>query len=64
MDIRSIEGTKPVEEHAGTVPVWWLYKPREMFEETAGGYPELISEFEVKGGGKVHSHSHPTYEFY
>ena len=25
---------------------------------------ELVSEFEVKGGEKVHPHQHPTYEFY
>jgi len=64
MDVRSIEGVPPADEHAGTVPVWWLIKPREMFEQTSGGYLELVSEFEVKGGGKVHPHSHPTYEFY
>jgi len=64
MDIRSIEGTLPIEEHAGTVPVWWLFKPREMFAETDGGFLELVSEFEIKGGGKVNPHSHPTYEFY
>lgn len=23
-----------------------------------------MSEFEVKGGGEVHPHKHPTYEFY
>jgi quercetin dioxygenase-like cupin family protein len=64
MDIRSIEDIPPEDEHAGTVPVWWLFKPREMFEETVGGHLELVSEFEVKGGGKVNPHSHPTYEFY
>jgi len=64
MDIRSIEGTPPVGEHAGTVPVWWLVDPREMYEQTVGGHLELVSEFEVKGGGKVNPHSHPTYEFY
>jgi quercetin dioxygenase-like cupin family protein len=64
MDIRSIEGTPPSEEHAGTVPVWWLVKPREMFEDTVGGHLELVSEFEIRGGGKVNPHNHPTYEFY
>jgi quercetin dioxygenase-like cupin family protein len=64
MDVRSIEQTPPIEEHAGTVPVWWLVKPREMFEETSGGHLELVSEFEIKGGGKVNPHNHPTYEFY
>jgi quercetin dioxygenase-like cupin family protein len=64
MDIRSIEGTAPEIEHAGSVAVWWLFKPREMFEETDGGYLELVSEFEVKGGKKVNPHQHPTYEFY
>ena len=64
MDIRSIEQVPPSPEHQGTVPVWWLFKPREMKEATAGGYLELVSEFEVMGGGEVHPHQHHTYEFY
>jgi quercetin dioxygenase-like cupin family protein len=64
MDVRSIEQEPPNEEHAGTVPVWWLVKPREMFDETSGGHLELVSEFEIKGGGKVNPHNHPTFEFY
>jgi quercetin dioxygenase-like cupin family protein len=64
MDIRSIINIVPAVEHAGSVIVWWLFKPREMFEETNGGYLELVSEFEIKGGGKVNPHKHPTYEFY
>ncbi len=64
MDIRSIEQKKPSIEHEGTTPVWWLFDPREMFEETVGGHLELVSEFEIKGGGKVNPHSHPTFEFY
>jgi hypothetical protein len=64
MDIRSIEQVPPSPEHQGTVPVWWLFKPREMREETLGGHLELVSEFEVVGGGEVHPHSHPTFEFY
>ena len=34
MDIRSIEDVPASPEHQGTVPVWWLFKPREMREET------------------------------
>ena len=64
MDIRSIEKRVPSQEHQGTVPVWWLSNPREMYDETVGGHLELVSEFEIKGGGKVNPHSHPTYEFY
>jgi quercetin dioxygenase-like cupin family protein len=64
MDIRSIEAKQPVDEHMGTVPVWWLFNPREMYPETVGGHLELVSEFEIKGGGKVNPHSHPTFEFY
>lgn len=64
MDIRSIEQVPASPEHQGTVPVWWLYKPREMKQATLGGYLELVSEFEVMGGGEVHPHKHPTYEFY
>ncbi len=64
MDIRSIEDNAPSIEHEGTVPVWWLFKPREMFDATVGGHLELVSEFEIKGGGKVNPHSHPTFEFY
>jgi quercetin dioxygenase-like cupin family protein len=64
MDVRSIEGVPPVVEHNGTVPVWWLVNPREMKEITDGGFLELVSEFEVSGGGSVDPHSHPTHEFY
>ena len=64
MDVRSIEDVAPVIEHNGTVPVWWLVSPREMFEITKGGHLELVSEFEVSGGGLVDPHSHPTHEFY
>ena len=64
MDVRSIEGAAPVVEHNGTVPVWWLVNPREMFDITKGGHLELVSEFEVAGGGFVDPHHHPTHEFY
>ena len=64
MDVRSIEQVPASPEHQGTVPVWWLFKPREMKEATKGGYLELVSEFEVAGGGEVDPHSHPTHEFY
>jgi len=39
-------------------------KPREMQAITEGGHLELVSEFEVAGGGLVDPHSHPTHEFY
>jgi quercetin dioxygenase-like cupin family protein len=64
MDVRSIEDVAPEVEHDGTVPVWWLVKPREMFDLTDGGFLELVSEFEVAAGGEVNPHSHPTHEFY
>lgn len=64
MDVRSIEGVAPVVEHNGTVPVWWLVPPRELHDATEGGFLELVSEFEVAGGGEVEPHSHPTHEFY
>ena len=64
MDVRSIEEVEPVIEHNGTVPVWWLVNPREMFDITKGGHLELVSEFEVAGGGLVDPHQHPTHEFY
>ena len=64
MDVRSIEDVEPEVEHNGTVPVWWLVRPREMFDLTDGGYLELANEFEVKGGEMVFPHSHPTHEFY
>ena len=64
MDVRSIEEVAPVVEHNGTVPVWWLVKPQEMRRITEGGFLELVSEFEVAGGGCVDPHSHPTHEFY
>ncbi len=64
MDVRSIEDVEPIVEHNGTVPVWWLVSSREMKDITDGGYLELVSEFEVAGGGFVDPHSHPTHEFY
>ena len=64
MDIRSIERTAPNLEHQGTVAVWWLVEPRELYQATEGGFLELVSEFEIKGGEMVHPHSHPTHEFY
>jgi quercetin dioxygenase-like cupin family protein len=64
MDVRSIEDVEPIVEHNGTVPVWWLFKSREMKEITDGGFLELVNEFEVAGGGFVDPHSHPTHEFY
>jgi quercetin dioxygenase-like cupin family protein len=64
VDVRKIEDVEPVVEHNGTVPVWWLVKPREMFEMTKGGHLELVNEFEVAGGGYVFPHDHPTHEFY
>jgi quercetin dioxygenase-like cupin family protein len=64
MDVRTIADVAPVAEHNGTVPVWWLIKPRELHQETEGGFLELVSEFEVEGGGLVDPHQHPTHEFY
>jgi quercetin dioxygenase-like cupin family protein len=64
MDVRSIEDVAPSPEHSGTVPVWWLVKPQEFRTSTEGGFLELVSEFEVSGGGCVDPHSHPTHEFY
>ena len=55
---------EPEVEHNGTVPVWWLIRPREMLELTDGGYLELANEFEVAVGGEVFPHTHPTHEFY
>src|SRR6266568_2806830 len=62
MDVRSIEDVEPIVEHNGTVPVWWLVNPREMFDITKGGHLELVSEFEVAGGGYVDPHNHATRE--
>lgn len=64
MDIRSSDHTQPALEHQGTTPVWWLVAAREMREQTLGGHLELISEFEVRPGGEVNPHKHPTFEFY
>jgi quercetin dioxygenase-like cupin family protein len=64
MDVRSIEQVAPEVEHAGTVPVWWLVRPGELRAATEGGFLELVSEFEVAGGGMVDPHQHPTHEFY
>src|SRR5947199_357061 len=47
MDVRSIVDVEPEVEHNGTVPVWYLVKPREMHDLTDGGSLELVNEFEV-----------------
>src|SRR3954453_21520482 len=64
MDVRSIEEVERVVEHNGTVPVWWLVNPREMFDITKGGHLELVSEFEVAAGGYGDPATHPTPEFF
>jgi mannose-6-phosphate isomerase-like protein (cupin superfamily) len=64
VDVRSIADVEPELEHNGTVPVWWMVRPREMFERTDRGYLELVNEFEVPPGGAVFPHTHPTHEFY
>jgi quercetin dioxygenase-like cupin family protein len=64
MDIRSIEASKPIVEHNGTVPVWYLFEPQSLRSATEGGFLELVNEFEVAGGGYVYPHAHPTHEFY
>lgn len=37
MDVRLIEDVASEIEHSGTVPVWWLVRPRELF---AVGQPD------------------------
>lgn len=64
VDVRNVQQVTPEVEHNGTVPVWWLIRPREMKELTVGGFLELANEFEVAVGGEVFPHSHPTHEFY
>ncbi len=63
MEVRSIDQVRALPMHHGTVPVWWLVEPRAMKQETAGGYLELIVEFEGAGGGEVDPHSHHTHEY-
>ena len=60
---RSIRDAAPTHPHEG-VSVWWLVAPGELSGITAGGHLELANEWEVDGGGAVHTHAHPTYEFY
>ena len=38
--------------------------PARCSTSPTAGYLELVSEFEVAGGGEVDPHSHPTHEFY
>jgi quercetin dioxygenase-like cupin family protein len=64
VDVRNITNVEMLPEHNGTVPVWYLAKPRELKEITDGGFVELINEFEVAAGGAVFPHSHPTHEWY
>ena len=30
MDVRNVRDVEPEVEHNGTVPVWWLIRPREI----------------------------------
>jgi quercetin dioxygenase-like cupin family protein len=64
MDVRSIVDAEPRLEHNGTVTVWYLAAPQSLREATAGGFLELINEFEVAGGSAVFPHEHPTHEWY
>ncbi len=64
MDIRSVEQTPVDILHQGTVQQWWLFKPRELRQETLGGYLEHVDEFVIQGGGQGHPHHHHTWEFY
>jgi mannose-6-phosphate isomerase-like protein (cupin superfamily) len=64
VDVRNVQEVTAEVEHNGTVPVWWLIRPREMQAITDGGYLELANEFEVPVGGEVYPHTHPTHEFY
>ena len=64
MDVRNINSVKPVAEHNGTTPVWYLMPPGTMRGQTAGGSLELVNEFEIIVGGAVDPHTHPTHEFY
>lgn len=64
MDIRNIGAVKPVVEHNGTTPVWYLAEPGSLRAATQGGSLELINEFEIVGGGQVDPHVHPTHEYY
>jgi mannose-6-phosphate isomerase-like protein (cupin superfamily) len=64
VDVRSIVDQEPEIEHNGSVPVWYLVRPREIKDLTDGGFVELINEFEVAAGGAVFPHSHPTHEWY
>jgi hypothetical protein len=37
MDVRNVRDIEPELEHNGTVPVWWLIRPREMKDLTDEG---------------------------
>jgi quercetin dioxygenase-like cupin family protein len=53
MDVRTIEGFAPRLEHEGSTKVWWLVDAREMFEQTAGGHLDSITELELPAGSSV-----------
>jgi mannose-6-phosphate isomerase-like protein (cupin superfamily) len=61
---RSIRDVAPVRGREPGVTVWPLVATGELAGTTAGGYLELANEWEVAGGGAVHTHAHPTVEFY
>ena len=64
MDIRSAARVEAETAHRESIHVWWLVRPRELSAQTSGGFLELVSEFDVRPGGEVAPHSHPTHEWY
>lgn len=64
LDVRSVQDVVPESAPDGSARTWWLVAPGEFDAATTGGFLELIDEFEVVGGGEVHPHAHPTWEFY
>src|SRR5580765_4998743 len=64
VDIRSAARVEAETAHRESIHVWWLVRPRELEAQTAGGFLELVSEFDVQPGGEVAPHSHPTHEWY
>jgi quercetin dioxygenase-like cupin family protein len=54
----------PIIEHGGTCITHFLVDKEQLRSETAGGYLEFVSEFQLKPGASLEPHSHDSDEFY
>jgi quercetin dioxygenase-like cupin family protein len=63
-ELRAVVWRESSLEHQGSSKTWWLFEPRELYNETRGGHLESIRELEVPATGRLGaSNDQHTYEF-